>query len=407
MEQARDKVENMLAAFDPPTRGSAREIDESFTVGGFGATRSAEGEEEPLYYVFNLGDNEGFVVASGDDRTPAVFCITDQGEYNPGDTLTVNAGLAMLLWEYDAAYREAVGLPVTTPDGDIIYPNNTPGDGAIDDWTVIGGTPRITTTTSPYEVKTRGTLLPCSWGQEDPFNMYMEKKDGERCVTGCGAVAVAQIMCHYCYPSSIGGYALDWDKMRTANSAADPGIGGVARLMQQLTTSTYLNSSVGVEETGTSDGRIQKAFEKLGYHCSKESDYLPATLIEAICANGRPVLMSGWAKENVTEVLGIKITTYDEGHYWVCDVIKSCTCTINMYVNGQLVSSRAEGDYYVHCNWGWNGVFNGYFLPWQFDATHPLDKQMENEFADKTRSLASGEDDYFQFDLSMWHEIYR
>lgn len=409
LEQAQTEVEDLLAALDPPTRGTAREINEVFTVGGFGATRSADGEEEPLYYVFNLGDNEGFAVASGDDRTPAIFCITEKGEYNPGDTLTVNAGMAMLLWEYDASYRAAVGLPIVTPDGVTINPGGTTGgsgSGAIDDWTIVDGNPRVTVTTTPYEVKTRGTLLPCSWGQGEPFNMYMEKKDGKRCLTGCGAVAVAQVMCHYRYPSSIGEYDLDWEKMSTARFSTDPGIEDVARLMQQLAGSTYLKSDTGVDITTTRDARIQKTFELLGYHCSDEIEdgYKPADLISTIMTKEWPVIMSGYAIKTVN---ALGFTVYSEGHYWVCDQIKACTRTINTYVNGKLASSRAEGDYYVHCNWGWGGYHNGYFLPWQFDTRNPIyPNKLDELFEDKTRSQVSGEEDYYQFNLSMWHEIY-
>ena len=413
LEQAQTEVKDMLAAFDPPTRGKAREISDVFTVGGFGATRSTDGEEEPLYYIFNLGENEGFAIASGDDRTPAVFCITDKGEYNPGDTMTVNAGMAMLLWEYDANYRATVGLPIVTPDGITVGPDAMPGFGgtggtgglgAVDGWTLVDGNPRITTTVTPYEVKTSGTVLPCRWKQEAPFNMYMKEKDGKRCLTGCGAVAVAQVMCRYQYPSSIGGYSLNWEEMVSANNSTDPGIEDVARLMQQLTTSTYLDSSLGVDATGTRSGRIKKTFEKLGYHCGEETDYEPANLITTISANEWPVIMSGYAEKS-TNVFGF--TVYDGGHYWVCDQVKSCTRTVKMYVNGQLVSSRAEGDHYVHCNWGWGGYHDGYFLPWEFDSNHPLDREMETDFADKTRSLATGEDGFFQFELTMWSGIYR
>lgn len=212
-------------------------------------------------------------------------------------------------------------------------------------------------------------------------------------------------MCRYQYPSSIGGYSLNWEEMVSANNSTDPGIEDVARLMQQLTTSTYLDSSLGVDATSTRDGRIKKCFEKLGYHCSEETDYEPANLITTISANEWPVIMGGYAEKSTT-VFGI--TIYGEGHFWVCDQVKSCTRTVKMYVNGQLVSSRAEGDHYVHCNWGWGGSCNGYFLPWEFNARNPLSEtDVNDEFADKTRSAKEGSYGYFQFDLTMWDEIYR
>ncbi len=33
-----------------------------------------------------------------------------------------------------------------------------------------------------------------------------------------------------------------------------------------------------------------------------------------------------------------------------------------------LLRTDYEYLYYVHCNWGWDGSHNGYFLPNEFDA---------------------------------------
>ena len=35
-----------------------------------------------LYYVFNRGDNQGFVIATGDDRLRPVIGYTDEGEFD-------------------------------------------------------------------------------------------------------------------------------------------------------------------------------------------------------------------------------------------------------------------------------------------------------------------------------------
>ncbi len=66
VDEARAGVESLLADLDPPTRGSARTISETIVSGGFGATRSGDGPEEPLYYIFNFTNDEGFAVTSGD-----------------------------------------------------------------------------------------------------------------------------------------------------------------------------------------------------------------------------------------------------------------------------------------------------------------------------------------------------
>ena len=45
-------------------------------------TESATGSTPDAYYVFNLQDEGGFVVVSGDDRTPAILGYADSGSFN-------------------------------------------------------------------------------------------------------------------------------------------------------------------------------------------------------------------------------------------------------------------------------------------------------------------------------------
>lgn len=112
VDDAMADVEGLLAELDPQTRGgSPRTISETIVRGGFGATRSADGPEEPLYYIFNFANNEGFAVASGDSRTPPVFCITDSGNFD-ASAIAKNRGAAMILVSYDTDYRVTVRLPV-------------------------------------------------------------------------------------------------------------------------------------------------------------------------------------------------------------------------------------------------------------------------------------------------------
>ncbi len=72
---------------------------------------------------------------------------------------------------------------------------------------------------------------------------------------------------------------------------------------------------------------------------------------------------------------------------------------IETYNWGMLLRTDYEYGYYVHCNWGWDGRYNGYFLPTAFDANHEPDRP-------DTRAL-EGDSNYYQFNMSMWHQIKR
>ncbi len=67
----------------------------------------------------------------------------------------------------------------------------------------------------PWTRTDYGTPIAAEWGQDAPYNNKLPIwKGSERVVTGCGTTAVAQILYHYSYPSSINGKALDWNLMR-------------------------------------------------------------------------------------------------------------------------------------------------------------------------------------------------
>ena len=40
-------------------------------------------QTNPCYYAFNVGEQQGFVVVSGDDRTPAILGYSDKGSFDP------------------------------------------------------------------------------------------------------------------------------------------------------------------------------------------------------------------------------------------------------------------------------------------------------------------------------------
>jgi len=116
MDEAQKRVEDFILGIDDVTRsGNVRRVGNAFSIGGFGATRTEGAEEAPLYYVFDFVDEEGFAIASGDDRTPPIVCVTESGEF--GEELVENPGTAMLLASIDCNYRVAVGLPIFDADG--------------------------------------------------------------------------------------------------------------------------------------------------------------------------------------------------------------------------------------------------------------------------------------------------
>ncbi len=419
VEEARTAVETMLGGMDPVTRGGAvRTVTGAVTIGGFGSTRNGSEAEAPVYHVFELGDGEGVALASGDDRTPPVFCITDSGTFGEMTEID-NPGLGMTLLNYDINYRVAVGLPIPDEGDGLIYPGE-PGYPAASafgnggnitdvDFDYGGGVGNnITRKTYPMELSGyKGTQVTCNWGQGEPYNLMMPMISAKKHAhAGCGAVAVAQILYHYGYPSSIDGYALDWMLIRkhrnTLSDSYTAAYSAIARLFERLNSQNYLQATVeGSSGTSTFTSRITPTFQALGYSCAAAADYSAVSLLNTIMTDGRPVMVFGMSHRTPKYNIFGKLSGYDysDGHYWVCDRVMTYKQKIETYNWSILLRTDYEYLYYVHCNWGWDGSHNGYFLPNEFDAEH--------EPAKPDTCAVEGEENYYQFRMKMWHQIKR
>ncbi len=55
--------------------------------------------------------------------------------------------------------------------------------------------------------------------------------------------------------------------------------------------------------------------------------------------------------------------------------------------------------YLLHCNWGWDGVYNGYFYEGVFKAYNPVDTT-------NTPVLQGSTPLYFQYELEQIADVY-
>ena len=135
------------------------------------STASAEAN---AFYVFNVGDNDGFVIIAGDDRANQVLGYSDHGSLN-WDLLPDN----MKAWL--GIYRKEIEYLQKNPDMEISAP----------------------VTLSKRANSVVGPLCPTTWGQEAPYYNQCPKYQGEFCVSGCVATAMAQVMNYWKYPNDV------------------------------------------------------------------------------------------------------------------------------------------------------------------------------------------------------------
>ena len=299
------------------------------------------------YYVFNVGDGQGFVVVSGDDRTEPILGYADEGaiiEDEMPDALQawLDGYSKQLAWLDEAGFDKAF-----TAESRSVQ-------------------------TRSSGVKTALTpLIATRWNQGAPYNLYCPVKgtgdDAVQTVTGCVATSMAQVMCFHQHPlesPAIPGYTtrntlfalsdlpattFSWNDMQsTYASSTDLTVAAnnaVATLMEYCGWSLQMNYNVS-SERGSSAYNVSIA-EALKQYFGYSNDvrtvfrsnysYLEwVDLLYAELSAGRPVVYGGQSAGG--------------GHSFICD--------------------GYEGDDNFHFNWGWGGSSDGYFrlsmlTPWE------------------------------------------
>ncbi len=289
-------------------------------------TKKAEATE--LYYVFNRGASEGYVIVAGDDKFDTFLGYTDSGEFD-----YQNIPDAMREWLDD--YADYVDYIQRTPSAS---PSKAPVHPAI--------APMVTT----------------KWNQGDPYNQSCPDYFHQgRSVTGCVATAMAQILYYQRAKSPSetqadmpsytltdqnygtmtvngipAGSFIDWDNMTDTYSSGSSAKSkkAVADLMLYCGVSVkmgYSNSSSGAYSSNVPDA-LNNYFgygtaAKYAYHGNYSDEAWDALLYKEL-AEGRPFYLSGNDGEG--------------GHAFVGD--------------------GYDGNQCYHINWGWGGSSDGYFL---------------------------------------------
>lgn len=146
--------------------------------------------QDACYYVFNIGQNQGFVIVSGDDRAPAVLGYSDKGAFDM-DHLPSNVAAWLEGYADQIRYlrQHAPAAEQTAPAA------------------ARSAAPKMTMARAPWAVPkgaktTIPTMITTKWDQWSPFNDLCPTIGTEKCVPGCIATALAQIMYYHKWPQS-------------------------------------------------------------------------------------------------------------------------------------------------------------------------------------------------------------
>lgn len=282
--------------------------------------------QDAAVYVFHRPSGNGFMLLAADDNVgDLVLGYSDTSHFDPSN---IPAGMQCLL----AAYADYVSQARVSPKQRAVK------EGRID--------------VSP--------IVQAQWSQSNPYNNYCPVVEGAgRCVTGCVATAMSQIMRFHRYPeqgqgsythtfkykdteyttsADFGSTVYDWEHMTyTYNSTStNEENSAVATLMHHCGVASRMKYDPYVSTTNALYAGVgwlkyfgydrSMTFYKRAWFTDEEWD----EIIYQQVVQGLPMMYEGYT------------STY-AGHEFVCDGYRAI-------------------DGYYHINWGWGGSSNGYYM---------------------------------------------
>jgi len=318
--------------------------------------RRASGDSIPCFYVFNKGDNNGFVIISGNDRAKQVLGYCDNGSF---DINTIPDNFKKWLTFYESELKSLDQQELVSASNSVslskVATQNT-----------------FATSVSPL----LGSIM---WDQGAPYNNLcpLIPNTTTRTVTGCVATGMAQVMKYYQWPLTGTGSnsytsttnkislsldfsktTFDWANMTNTYSSSSTTAqnNAVATLMYNCGVAVNMDYDTS---SGASPYNMANALKNnFGYDTNLQlymRDYFTRAewinLLKTELNATRPVLFAGQST--------------DGGHLFVCDGYDSN----NLF----------------HFNWGWSGISNGYF---QISA---LDTDVQGAGSTSTSGFNSGQ----------------
>ena len=280
-----------------------------------------------LYYIFNVNENDGFVIVSADDVVMPIIAYSYDKYYRLEN---ISPEHEFYMNKYKAQIYDAISTSVR------------PSDEVISEWQKYEFA-----TKSTNEIQSIQPLLLTMWGQSFPYNEMCPESGGVHAVVGCVAVSFAQLMKYYNYPeqgtgshsyyaygygtqsADYGSTLYNFDNIPYDASGTNDYL---ARLLYHC--GVAVNMSYGEDGSGSQTYKIVTGLENY-FKYSTDADYVQMqdysasgwlSLMKSQIDNGWPMSYDGYSDAG--------------GHAWNCD--------------------GYEGDD-LHMNWGWDGYYNGFY----------------------------------------------
>lgn len=289
------------------------------------------------YYVFNVGQERGFVVVSGDDRTEQILGYTDSGSF---DINTAPENLKSWLQSYADYIKYLDDNNIKVEKAANVAPRKAQ--------------------VAKHAIK---PLVTSRWNQGDPYNLKCPRyyKDdgtqGDLSATGCVATAIAQVMYYYRWPASTVGVLSSYSfKSGGGKTITMPSIPKGTKIDWDNMTDTYSSSSTDAQKNAVAELMVYVGTGcKMGYGPSSGAGF----------AEGIKALIYSFGYDDGSHVEFRR--NYGIGEW--TDLLYNELKNNHPIAFAGTASGGAhafvidgyDGDGLFHLNWGWGGGSDGYF----------------------------------------------
>jgi hypothetical protein len=297
------------------------------------------------FYVFDISPVHGFVIISASDNVIPVLAYSTETYFKTGfEKVGVSDWVKHASLQINTAIKQNIA-----PDANITAQwNNYINDLAI----------------PVRRNATGGPLVKSTWNQEPFYNQLCpyNSTDHMRCVTGCVATTMAQIMRYWNYPNqgvgshsytdanygvqsaNFGTAIYNWASMPLDVSTLN---NDVATLMYHCGVSVEM--SYGDDNQGGSGAFVRQAEVGYGGPCAQYAfvnyfSYNPNSIQGVSQSHYNSTAWINLMKGEIDAGRPVQYEGDDQsagGHTWVCD--------------------GYDANNMLHMNWGWGGVDDGYF----------------------------------------------
>ena len=303
------------------------------------------------YYVFNAGNDKGYVIVSGDDRTAQVLGYADSGSFDESK-MPENMRSWMQFYADKIEY---------ICDNNISIKKESPVKRA-----------------ARKAMKVHHSITPilkCKWNQSAPYNlkcpMYYKEDGttGEHSVTGCVATAIAQVLYHHKYP--------DATKMRIPpmSNKYDTPDGQKTVSLKGIEKGTTIDwASMCDNYTGNETQAQKDAVAELMLIVGQAMKMQYGEISSSSYAQARQLLVNYLGFDDEVQVLHSNDYGITEWFEMMYDELEKGYPIAygGASTNGghAFVVDGFDGDEFFHLNWGWGGTLDGYF---RIDVLNPGD----------------------------------